>query len=426
MNKPSVNIGLETRRVITIGPNKGLSHIKLWVTFKVAEDGKWVWKQRPYKTNLFCTPQEFAIVADKTIKRVSTKIGDLRSLLTEIEARANHIIEKLKGNTQKKFELYFLSNHSPESLALHYEIKQKELLEMQPEPKISSEEKYRTSLKSLQEFFGEDVTFHSCTPQGLREYEAWYTNQDHGKKKKSLTSVGINLRHLRHIFKRVIKDGIVHPDLYPFGAGPDDYIIPEGGDDTKKFMEVDEKEKFMIWTSPNDNLMELYDYAVFSYFAYGLNFADIAKLRKPDLKVDYISKDRQKSKRRKKKMKPLVIPMHDRMLDVIKRRGNKNLIPNDFVFPILNDSMTPKEKFLRIRKLVDDTNDVLALIAKDLKMKIKPTTYTLRHSFAKQFMEMGGTTEELQDALGHGNIKTTEAYKHGFGLEKKKKFSAGL
>ena len=41
-------------------------------------------------------------------------------------------------------------------------------------------------------------------------------------------------------------------------------------------------------------------------------------------------------------------------------------------------------------------------------------------------MEMGATTEQLQDMLAHGNAKTTESYKHGFALEIKKKFSDGL
>jgi site-specific recombinase XerD len=61
-----------------------------------------------------------------------------------------------------------------------------------------------------------------------------------------------------------------------------------------------------------------------------------------------------------------------------------------------------------------------------LKLSYKPGAYVLRHSFSNAFIEMGGTTEELQDALNHGTKNTTERYKHGFTFEKKKKMSEGL
>jgi hypothetical protein len=41
-------------------------------------------------------------------------------------------------------------------------------------------------------------------------------------------------------------------------------------------------------------------------------------------------------------------------------------------------------------------------------------------------MQLGASTDELQDALAHGTAKTTENYKHGFSIERKKKLSTGL
>lgn len=439
---PTVNIALDKSYKIKKGPDAGKYHAKIWVTFIKWVDGKKDWDQQPYKTGLFVTQKEFDSLMENDPKKKTRieRLKEIRSKLDREKARAVGIIEKYQTIDQRKFDMHFLSDHKPESLAFHYQLKIAELRSAKPEPKISSAEKYETSLSSLQSFFGAGVTFHDCTAERLQEYEDWYIKQDVFKpvvkwrrkkydksRKKSLTSVGINLRPLRHIFRRAIRSGDIPASLYPFGAGEGYYTIPEGGDDTKQFLELDETQAFLNWQHPDDGVMENYDYAVFSFLAFGVNLADIAKLRKSMLKSDRIAIDRQKIKGRKKKQKQLVIPLHPRMREIIQKRGNKIIgVADHYVFPILNDSMTPEEKFLRIRKLVRDVNNVLKMIDSEIGFSAKATSYTLRHSFSNKVMDQGATTEELQDMLGHLLQKTTEAYKHGFSLKRKKKFSDGL
>lgn len=431
MNKPSLNINLERRRVLTTGDNKGRSHIKIWVTFVTVENGQKKWKQRPYKTGLYCTEKEFAAVINENIRRVPTRIYDIRVRLNELKRKALHIIEEMGVSDEKTFESYFLSDYAVEAVAGHFKSKIDELARR---GKISSKENYENALKAFQKFFGDNFTFQDCTPDRLLEFEEWFTSQNRFKdtavrrrgpapvKLRSLTTVGIYMRSLRHIFRRANKGGIT--TLYPFGVGK--YVIPEGGDDTKKFLSTDEKDKFITWTAPNDEMSKLHDYAKFIYYANGINVADLARLRRSNLFDEYIAIDRQKSKGRKKKQKKLIIPMHPVMRDIISRRGKRSLVPDDFVFPVLELGMTEEAMFFAVRRLVDAINDTLAYMAKDLGLSMRPTTYTLRHTFAFQFMRLGGSTEELQDALGHGMIQTTENYKHGFELEKKRKYSEGL
>lgn len=432
MTKPTIDIKFDPR-LVTTGQNAGRGHIKLWVTFIERLDGKKKWKQRPYKTHLFCSQEEFDIARDKSIKRVSTRVMDIRSGLVEVEAKADRIINKLHVTDQKSFENLFLSEHEIEAVRGHFETKIEELRNAQ---KISSKEKYTSAIRSFEEYFGKGFTFDKCTPDNLQAYEDWYIAQDRFKptakkrkvfmtKKKSLTTVGINMRCLRHIFKRVVRQGIIPASVYPFGLAPL-YVIPEGGNDSKKFLESDNKNALMSWTPPDERAAELFDYAKFSYYGSGINMSDVARLRKPDVYKEYLSIDRQKTKGRKKKAKKLIVPMHPVMRSILERRGYKDLIPDGFVFPILSHEMDEEAKFYRIRKLVDDVNEVLARAAKELNLEFKPTSYTLRHTFSFNMLQMGATTEELQDALAHGSIKTTEAYKHGFSLEKKKKFSEGL
>lgn len=476
IDKPSINVVIDHDRIRTKGPEKGKAHVKVVMTFRVIENGKKKWPQRPYKTGLFCTVDEFRRVMDDKDKRLPTMLLDLRSKINAIRARASHIIDELGATDQQTFESYFLSNHSVEDIAGHFEAKIQELRLTKPRPKISSAEKYETALKSLQEFFGEGViiTFNMLTPEKLQEYEDWYTDQPVSRNspvKKSLTSVGINLRCVRHIFKRVIKKGVISSSLFPFGVGL--YVIPEGGDDTKKFLDQSEKNLFVNWRHKADehtinNIIEfrrawfgargaeeypdfatwphnrkdalyyqyaedvvsrrneLHDYTLFSYYGFGMNMSDLARLRRNRVFKDYISIDRQKTKGRKKKQKSTIIPLHPVMKDIINRRGKKSLIPNDYVFPILDYGMDEESIFYCIREFVNELNDLLSIIAKECGFEIKPTTYTLRHTFSFNFMAQGATTEELQDALAHGSKQTTENYKHGFALEQKKKYSEGL
>jgi integrase/recombinase XerD len=430
--KPTYYLDIERRRVISSGPNKERSHLKLWVTFVVWENGKKRWRQRPYKTNIFCTQEEFDQVSDERNKRPSTLIGDIRKKIVQIKSQVERIIDTLNVTTQAEFEAYFLSEYSIEAIDGEFEAK---IAELEKANKFSTAEKFRTALYSLKEFFqlGNQepvtVTYSMCTPEKLQAYEDWYTTQPKKKgsvEKKSLTSVGINMRHFRHIYKRAIKKGVASATEYPFGMPPL-YVIPEGGDDTKKFLDRDEKNAFLSWRHDNDKLNELHDYAVFSYYGNGMNMSDLARLTKDRVHNDYLTIDRQKTKGKKKKKKITVIPLHPVMKDIIQRRQKRSLIPGDYVFPILEYGSDEETIFYRIRKLVDDVNSVLALIAKDMKFEIKPTSYTLRHTFSFHFMQQeGATTEDLQDALAHGSIKTTEAYKHGFTIDRKKKFSEGL
>lgn len=435
IDRPLVSPGIESRRIIKDGPNKGKAHIKIWVTFIVRENGVKKWKQRPFQTGLFCTVDEFnKLIKAKHPNKLPTTLETIRNKVDEFTKRAAGILNKYPD--PETFKDRFLSGQSVEEIDFEFKAKIEECRNAKPRPRISSAEKYQTALTSLKEFFQGTsetpvpVTYSMCTPEKLQEYEDWYTAQPIKKGshiKKSLTSVGINMRHFKHIYKRAIKRGVVDEEHYPFGMPPL-YVIPEGGDDTKKFLDTTEKNAFINWRhATSERYNELHDYALFSYYGNGMNMSDVARLTKDRVFKDHITINRQKTKGKKKKNKLTVIPLHPVMRDIITRRGNKSLIPDDYVFPILTHGWDEEKIFYRIRKTVDEVNEVLSIISKEHNFEIKPTSYTLRHTFSFHFMQQeGATTEDLQDALAHGSIKTTEAYKHGFSIDRKKKFSDGL
>ena len=60
----------------------------------------------------------------------------------------------------------------------------------------------------------------------------------------------------------------------------------------------------------------------------------------------------------------------------------------------------------------------MKLIAKELELNKKVTTYFARHSFATVLRNSGVSMEFISEALGHTDMKTTKSYLAGFEVEK--------
>lgn len=467
--EPSAYIALDKSYKIKSGENVGKFHAKIWVIFPTWTEGKKRWPQSPYPTGLFVTEREFTDLMENEPKKKTRveRLKEIRKKLEEEKQRAEDILVQHKVTTKARFDQYFRPGDvKPESMRGQFKLKINELRGVQPKPKLSSAEKYETALKSLQEFFDtEHVTFQMYTGEALQRYETWYT--DPKGKNGSLTTVGINLRCLRHIFRRAIKAHVIPETIYPFRTSDDDenedlYTIPEGdGDGTHEFLSTEAKDKFLdykftayrcdkcesfvrrksrifpicpwcrsgtLQEIPDDSFNEFHDYAVFSYFAHGMNASDMFRMRKSQVKEEHVVIAREKTRTRKKKKNQFqTIPIHPRMREIIARRGAKTIgMADNFVFPVLDASMKEEDILRAIKRQVKDIDQMLASMAKVLSWPFNPTMYTLRHTFSNEYIQLGATTEQLQYALGHGLASTTETYKHGFRVSTQKKLSEGL
>lgn len=97
----------------------------------------------------------------------------------------------------------------------------------------------------------------------------------------------------------------------------------------------------------------------------------------------------------------------DIVLDEWIRRRKTECEPSKFFFSTIDGGQVStryvQQMMKRVGKRAGFTED-------DLKLRITP--HKLRHTFATEYLEAGGTIENLQLLLGHKNVSTTQIYMH--------------
>jgi site-specific recombinase XerD len=68
----------------------------------------------------------------------------------------------------------------------------------------------------------------------------------------------------------------------------------------------------------------------------------------------------------------------------------------------------------------------MAEIMKRLNIQKRATTYVARHTFSTVLKRSGVSTEYIQEALGHVDLRTTENYLDSLAMEVKKEFAGKL
>jgi integrase/recombinase XerD len=404
-------IVLDKRRVSTVGDNAGKYHIKIRVTFTGTRAGEKVWIQKYYRTGLFCTVKGFKTLDNPR----TTELQQIKSKLIKLQAKAIDIVENNSMLTPELFEKEFTGSGGYDNVISLFQtiIDQKE-----HNGDVGTASSYKSAMQSVAKFGGDNISFAEINETWLKRYEASMLKAD-----RSYTSIGIYLRSLRAVFNYAITIRKITADLYPFKR----YKIPTSQGMPRALTEA-QKNALMKFKTDNQELQRALDFWKFSYLSYGLSMTDICRLRRKDIKDDNFVIIRHKTRNTNRVRKSLVIPVHKEALGIINRWGSRSLAPLSYIFPTLEDGLTPKQEVNRIKDFIKDLNTGLKQIAKDDKLKItlKLTTYTARHTFATVIRNKGIGKEYIQEALGHSNIQTTENYLDNLDVKTRKKISGLL
>lgn len=266
------------------------------------------------------------------------------------------------------------------------------------------------------------LQFKHLTPDLLKLYEQWMTSGQ----RRTLTTVGIYLRHVRAVFNDAINAGAVSRDAYPFGKRR--YVIPAGRN-LKKALSKEDVMKIVNYQPEEDWEQRARDFWVFSYLSNGMNFTDILSLRWSDIdrRANKLSFVRQKTANSTKgKQQRVRVELLPESLQIIESWANPDKKATAFVFPFLSEDMGTRRKKIVTSQFIGMTNKYIRIIGKNLGIEGDVTTYAARHSFATILLRSGAPLAFISQSLGHENISTTEAYLGSFDDEQTKKFLQAL
>jgi len=286
------------------------------------------------------------------------------------------------------------------------------------EHRIGTAVSYQTSYFNIIKFRG-NVRLTEITVSFLTQYESWMLAQDYSK-----TTVGIYVRQLRTLFNEAIEQGIIKREKYPFGRRK---YQPPTGRNVKRSLTLEDVAKLYYYEPTCRQEQWAKDFWFFSYLANGINTKDIALLKFQNIQGDYLVFERAKTeKSTRSDPRPISVYITEDLRVIIDRWANKDASPGNFIFPVLSHGITPMRQYELIELFIQSINDWMKKIRMKLRIEKSVTTYVARHTFSTVMKRSGASTEFIQEALGHTNIKTTENYLDSFEKEVKEEFANRL
>ena len=325
-------------------------------------------------------------------------------ILINFKAKAERIIRDfqldLKDFSLQEFEDKF--KDKPEIQNLKVKAFYEEIIdELERSGRMSYAKSFKDTKTSFLKFAGDNITFREINSVTIEKYEVYLRetkNQNGG--------IAFKMRHLRALLNIAIKRKVMLKDNYPFHS----YKISKLKQENNKIaLSIDEFKKIKnVDLTKAPELSETYYFFMFSIYARGMNFADMAKLKWTD-----ISNNRMYYKRSKTKHSfnlEITENIQD-ILDYFKKQKRNSA----YVFPILlKDDLTPKQVANRKHKVLSRFNRDLKQLASLANIDKNLTSYVARHSFATILKNLGSSVEVISEMMGHSDVKITMNYLKDF------------
>lgn len=215
-----------------------------------------------------------------------------------------------------------------------------------------------------------------------------------------VNSASVNLRTLRAIINKAIKDGVIEESAYPFKN------ITIKSEKTRKRAVNKDVIKVVeeLDVSKEDNLQLYRDLFMYSFYNRGMNLVDMAYLKVNNIQNGRINYTRRKTGQQ------LSIKITNKAKEIIDRYSDLGN-PNSYIFPIINRK---GKEYLDYRNAMRLMNKKLKKISEILELDVPLTTYVTRHSWATIAKRSGISTAVISEGLGHESEETTQVYLDSF------------
>ncbi len=259
---------------------------------------------------------------------------------------------------------------------------------------------YQLMLNSVSNFIkGKDFPMRQLSFKWLKKYEAWFLG-----KGNSINGLGVNMRTLRALINRAIKEKRLSKDYYPF----DEYRIQKE-DTRKRAISIEDIKKLKQFELQTERQRRAKDYFFISFYLMGASFVDIAYLKLSDILGDRIEYKRRKTGR----LHSIILtPPLQALLDIYLKGKGKD----DFILNIIK-SENPERQIVNIRDELRRYNRSLKEIGQLCGIAAPLTSYVSRHSYATIAKHKGVPTAVISEALGHSSEEVTQVYLDSFDKE---------
>ena len=298
--------------------------------------------------------------------------------------------------------------------------------------RLSNANVYRDTRNPLAKFIAAeyggatDIGFERVTVKFCDEWEAKLRTTGVAE-----TTLSVRFRTLQALMSKAMAEGLVRAEQYPFAravAEKDKFHVGKFNTSTRKRALPREAVRRLEGLQPTtDRLRLAKDVFVFSFYAGGISFVDLAQLCWRDLNdedpetgyPERILYTREKTKRKKNSRELSIKLLPPAAAIVYAYRPFTYAGPDSYVFPILNSTrhVTPVQLDNRLHKVQGQVNQDLKTLGEMAGISTPLTSYVARHSFATTLKMSGASTAIISQAMGQKSEKVTEIYLDSFASE---------
>lgn len=399
---PNYKIVLDLRRP----KNNGLFPVKIRVTLNRV--------QKYYSIGLDLNTSDFERIQNGSVRK---ELRIYKNKIADWENRIKGIIHQMDSFTFEEFKSKLYDNKSVKITDVYALFDQK-IDTLKSQGKISTSSIYHDAKGSLKRFKSK-LNLMDVTSDFLKNYESYMISES-----RSVTTISIYIRSLRSIYNQAIDDEMVDRKYYPFGKSK---YQPKAPRNIKKALSLEQIKsiiEYEVEEGTNQQLAK--DMWLLSYYCNGMNIKDIINLKFSNIENDSIYFERQKTSSTNQNPKPIIVTLIPQAKEIIKRWKQKKRSPNNFVFPIINKSMTEDKKMKVKHQFIKTINKYMKRIGAEIGYNKPLTTYSARHSYATILKRSGAPISFISEALGHKSFLTTEAYLDSFEDETRRKYAEML
>ena len=239
-------------------------------------------------------------------------------------------------------------------------------------------------------------------------------------------TLSLRFRTLRAVLNQAIAAGLVKATAYPFARTvAEKHKLQVGKFDVstaKRAVSRDELRRLEALEPANERQRLAKAVFLFSFYAGGVNFVDLAQLRWRDLSGEAAGTghpERLSYERQKTGGKFSLRLLAPAAAIVAAYRPFTYATPASYVFPVLDVArhLTPHQVKNRLHKVLGQVNKDLKELGLLAGIATPLTTYVARHTFATTLRMSGAGTAVISQAMGHKSEAVTAVYLDSFASE---------